>query len=159
MVYTLQTRNSLATQVRTVACCCQTILISGWDIHKVNRDAFYWGNLLFIRDQIRHPSEHLWTNMLNGLSTSTSLQKGSNPPPPWTNMLNEWFINFHLSSKGIKSPIPLNTYVEWFMNFQIKSPTPLNRYVDWFISLHFSSWGIKSATPFELQLTSGTVQT
>ena len=40
MIYTLQTRYSLATQVRTVACCFQTILISGWDIHK-----FFTGTL------------------------------------------------------------------------------------------------------------------
>ena len=52
---------SLVTQVKTVACCFQRILISGWDIHKFNRDVFYWRNLIFIRDQKPHP---IWTSML-----------------------------------------------------------------------------------------------
>ena len=79
------------------------------------------------------------SGILNGWLTSTSLHKGSHPPHP-PNKYVEWFINLHFLHKG-SNPTP-----------------PLNKYVESFMSCHLSSWGIKSPSPSELQLPSGTVK-
>ena len=130
MIYTLQTHYSLVTQVRNVVCCFQTILIPGWDIHKFNRYVFYKGNLIFIRDQIPQPplNKICWIVyqlpllfIRDGLLTSASLHKGSNPfTPLWANMLNGLLTSTSLH-KGSNSPPPLNKYVEWFINFHFSS--------------------------------------